>query len=161
MTMNRVDTLLLVVAVSGIIAAARTGFTTPATPWQRPANQPAAPTPVERPSAAVITGVTESIVAADPFRLSHEPPNADASVATTSQSAPAVQRPKLQALGVVGPAGALMAIVSGLPGATGDAFIREGQTIGGVTADRVTRNSVVLHGLDTTWSLPVRAEWDH
>jgi hypothetical protein len=51
------------------------------------------------------------------------------------------------------------AVVEGLPGIEGPTVLRRGEEAAGIRVLRIGRDRVVLRGLDTTWSLPVREPW--
>jgi hypothetical protein len=80
------------------------------------------------------------------------------SVSSAASDAPAVPKPPLSVSGIVW-GGEPIALVEGLPGVEGSAVLRRGDSASGIRVVRIERDRVVLHGLDTTWNLPVREPW--
>jgi hypothetical protein len=75
------------------------------------------------------------------------------------EPAPSAQpRPQLAVSGIVWGAEPA-AIVDGLPGAEGSVVLRRGEASGGIRVRRIELGRVILSGLDTTWTLPVRNPW--
>lgn len=68
-------------------------------------------------------------------------------------------RPALVLKGVVGTAPLWRAIVDGLPGRSGSALVQQGDTIGDLRVRRLTADTLVIQGADTTWRLTVRRQW--
>jgi hypothetical protein len=68
-------------------------------------------------------------------------------------------RPSLLVRGTVGAAGAYAALISGVPGREEPVLVRQGDTLAGITVRLVTRDSIVVRSLDSTWAIRVRASW--
>lgn len=102
-----------------------------------------------------------ALAAADPFRLSNTPAavrfdarNDAASPAPGTMPAAAL-RPALILRAIVG-GPPWQAIVDGIPGQQPGTVVRAGSAFDRISVAAVTRDSVVLHGPDTTWVLAFR-----
>lgn len=104
----------------------------------------------------------EAIVSRNPFRIDRKPsivafgapalPYAGGFVPTKPPN------PALKVSGIIGgPPWA--AVVEGMPGRDGGVLVRSGDVIGAFSVRSVTRDSVVIAGMDTTWRLTVRRAW--
>lgn len=147
--------------IGAITLAASAGWTwaddpQPAASWTPP--QPYAGRPLAgRDSVAewLAAGVGR-----DPFRLERRP----ASVRYGEQPAPErleparAERPILVLLGTMG-GPPWLAVVEGLPHRAGGAIVRESERIGDLFIRSITRDSVVIEGMDTIWAMPVRRQW--
>lgn len=123
------------------------------------------PTPVAaaEPSLVDADSLDEAAVYTvehDPFRLERRP--SDVPYAPGIEGAPppppAPPKPALVLTGTMG-GPPWQGVVEGFPGARGSTVVREGQLVGELRVVRVTRESVVVEGADTTWSLRVRRTW--
>lgn len=99
-----------------------------------------------------------------PFRASRTPPSVaydpDRSQVPGVQGLPSAPRPVLVVTGIVWGRGSRgSAVLEGLPGAPGPRVVRAGEEVGGLKVRRIQRDLVVVTGLDTTWTLTVRAPW--
>jgi hypothetical protein len=116
------------------------------------------PYPPETLHAASIT-----LIETDPFRLERRPadvaytPGGEHEAASPTPP-PAPPRPVLALTGTIGgPPWA--ALIEGMPGREGSVLVREGESMGELRIARVTRESVVVTGADTTWNLKLRRAW--
>jgi hypothetical protein len=108
---------------------------------------------------ATLDGAADAIVSNDAFRLANEPaavrydPSADT---RTSRAAiappPAPLRPTMTLKAIVG-GPPWQAVVDGIPGRPPGTIVRAGTAFDRLVARRVTRDSVVIQGPDTTWVL--------
>lgn len=82
----------------------------------------------------------------------------DSAVAPPPAYAPAVMRPPRPALALRGLLGGPPwdAIVEGFPGREGAIVVRSGQRVGELTVRAVRRDTVIIRGNDTTWTLTLR-----
>ena len=143
--------------------------------WERGAPRVASPERVAagQPGAAPISRTipTDSIDDAatatsdhDPFRLTREPSavpyDADGDVVTAAQ--PAQPRPPLALSGIVGPP--WVAVLEGVPGRPGSVLAKPGDTLTRppltpLVVHQIWRDTVVVRGVDTTWTLTVYHPW--
>ena len=96
-----------------------------------------------------------TIIEHDPFQLDHtasEPP-----VVLLPVPPPRV-RPQLVLVGITG-GPPWHAVVEGLPGTSAGSLAREGQMFGAFIIRRITADTVVVAGDDTTWTLTLRVAW--
>jgi hypothetical protein len=100
----------------------------------------------------------------DPFRLTREPSAVpyDAGGEVVAASAPAPPKPPLALSGIVGPP--WVAVLEGVPGRTGSVLAKAGDTLARpplalVVVHRIWRDTVVVVGTDTTWTLTVYHPW--
>ena len=155
-------TLLLGVASVGNAMAwrewqrARQATAHPAT---RPAMANLATTFAEREDS--LSSWADLTVENDPFRLSNEKPDAQVGGAA-SRARPVgpdpMMRQPLPALFVKAIVGGppWQAVLSGVPGENQDVVVQVGRAYGGLTIRRVTADSVIVQGADTTWRLTMR-----
>jgi hypothetical protein len=92
----------------------------------------------------------------DPFRLDRRP----ALVAYRPDLegvAPPLKPPKpsLVVSGLVGSA----ALLDGVPGRSTTVIMHAGDTLGGLRLRRITHDTVIVSGSDTTWRLTLRRTW--
>jgi len=103
------------------------------------------------------------IAASDPFRMTHSPSSvayAPGVPATPGYQPPQPPpKPRLGLRGVFGERGRLRGILVGVPGRDAGAIVQRGDTLGGLHVLRVTSDSVIVAGFDTTWTLTVHAGW--
>jgi hypothetical protein len=103
---------------------------------------------------------TDALVANDPFRLSNSPPEVRydpaADGAQTSTIAAAQPRPALVLKAIVG-GPPWQAVIDGIPGQPPGTIVRTGSKFEHLTVHAVTRDSVVIRGIDTSWVLSFRA----
>lgn len=75
-----------------------------------------------------------------------------------TRASAAVPKPVLAISGIIwGPEPA--ALVEGVPGSEGSVVLRRGESMGGIRVVRIEGERVVIRGLDTTWTLPLRNPW--
>jgi hypothetical protein len=100
----------------------------------------------------------------DPFRLTREPSavpyDANGDVVVAAQATPA--KPPLALSGIVGPP--WVAVLEGVPGRTGSVLAKAGDTLARpplvlLVVHRIWRDTVVVRGADTTWTLTVYRPW--
>lgn len=137
--------------------------------WRRPMAEPhagrahdVAAAPVAR-DAAQFARLAGGIIASDPFRLDREPnplrydPDNPHAV-QSGAAAPPPQRPALLLRAIVG-GPPWEALLEGIPGRSGPALVRPGDTLGDLVIRSVFRDTVVVAGLDTTWRLGIGRGW--
>jgi hypothetical protein len=121
---------------------------------------PSAPAAPKRAASDTIVVGARAVVAANPFRLARRP----SAVPYASESEPgarseqATPKPDLQLTGILG-GPPWQAVLNGFPGHDGSVVAREGQTVEGFVICRITRDTVVVEGVDTTYVLTVRRAW--
>lgn len=92
-----------------------------------------------------------------PAEVSYDPDRAAVPGAPPPQEGP---KPPLSLSGIAWGGGVKpTAVLEGLPGTQGPRAVRAGDVIGGLTVRRIQRGSVIVTGLDTTWTLTVKAPW--
>jgi hypothetical protein len=97
----------------------------------------------------------------DPFRVDRRPTDVRYNPWATIAAAPPPARPPRPPLAVGGIVGGppWNALVLGIPGREGGALLSVGDTLAGIRVLRITRDTVYLAGLDTTWALTQRRTW--
>lgn len=120
----------------------------------------AAPRSAMRERSEVLLAAGEGLVTRDPFRLDRRPSPVPYSPAFES-APPPPPRPPRPSLGVAGIVGGPLweALLDGVPGRQGTVLVRRGDTLGGLHIRSVTRDSVRITGMDTTWVLSLRRAW--
>lgn len=125
-------------------------------------NLPAAPTLQEPYPADLLKADKATLIETDPFRLERRP--ADVAYVPGGEheppapAIPAPSRPLLTLTGTIsGPPWA--ALIEGVPGREGSVLVREGEIVGELRITKVTRDSTVIVGSDTTWNLKLRRAW--
>jgi hypothetical protein len=159
--------LLRVVWGSAVVAAGIAGVRWTRTRWSTGADEPTGfTTAVARyrgPSQADVDDTASVIGDRDPFRLTREPSSVPYAPGREGSAPPqSVSRPAVTLSGIVGPP--WVAVLEGVPGRTGSVVAVAGDTVSRpplslLVVHRVTRDTVVLLGVDTTWRLPVRTGW--
>jgi hypothetical protein len=107
---------------------------------------------------ATLSAAADTTVDNDPFRISNSPPSVQAKTnGTPLRIAPAPQpsRPILVLKAITG-GPPWQAIVAGLPGQGGDAVVNSGAVFDALRIQSITRDSVVVRGGDTAWTLTMR-----
>ena len=134
-----------------VVAAMPNGETRPSMTTPRPAMR-------QRPEA--LRAASEALVTRDPFRLERRPSAVPYSPALESATPPPPRppRPALAIAGIVG-GPPWEALLDGVPGRQGSVLVRHGDTLGGLRIRSVTKDSVRIAGMDTTWALGVRRVW--
>lgn len=95
------------------------------------------------------------IVERDPFRLERRPASVRFGEAPPPSGPPGPPRPALAVLGTMGgPPWA--AVVAGFPGRTGGVLVRSGERVGDLHVRVVRRDTAIIEGADTTWTLVAR-----
>ena len=165
MTRRRAELALWVAAIGLAVLAGSRGWavasalsssTVPALPLQALGT----PAPILLPRSDALVAASEVLVARDPFRIERKPSGVAYSP-TLEGAPPPPPRPPLPALAVAGIVGGppWEALLEGIPGREGTALVRRGDTLSGLRVRSITKDSVRITGMDTTWSLTVRRTW--
>jgi hypothetical protein len=118
-----------------------------------------APAPVSVPRSTSLVAASEALVAHDPFRLERKPSGVAYMPALEGAlPPPRPPRPVLSVVGIVG-GPPWEALLEGVPGRPAAALVRRGDTLGGLRIRSITRDTVRITGMDTTWALSVRRAW--
>lgn len=110
-----------------------------------------------------VVALANDIVQRDPFRPERRQaplpysPVADGMPAPPPPP-PAPPKPALVLRGTIG-GPKWEALLEGIPGRGGSTLVRQGDTLAGLTLRRVSRDTVVVRGMDTTWTLTVKRTW--
>jgi hypothetical protein len=118
------------------------------------------PVAATRLSADSLAHAEDAIVTNDPFRLSNSPPVVRFDATTEADPASAMaapSRPVLVLKAIVG-GPPWQAVIDGLPGQPPGALARAGSRFDRLTIHAVTRDSVIVHGADTSWILAFRGQ---
>lgn len=151
-----------------LVASASLGMAASLRILSSPLARIVAPRPAGVPGRAVASApgpredpLRVALIAHDPFRITRRPSAVPYDVTRLGQPAtPRPPRPTPVLLGIVWDAGTdPTALVDGLPGADGPRPVRRGETVGGLRVTAISRDRVVVRGLDTTWTLTVREPW--
>jgi hypothetical protein len=108
-----------------------------------------------------LEGAEEAIVTNDPFRLSNSPaavrydPASDGPMSGVLAGTPQL-RPTLVLKAIVG-GPPWQAVIDGIPGQPAGTIARAGSKFDRFTVRVVTRDSVIVQGVDTSWVLSFRA----
>ena len=109
--------------------------------------------------AAELDSAEDAIVSNDAFRLAnapaavrYDPADETRASRTANVPPPAPLRPTMTLKAIVG-GPPWQAVVDGIPGRPAGTIVRAGNTFDRIVARRVTRDSVVMQGPDTTWVL--------
>lgn len=127
----------------------------------RPAGALAPPVALREVDPEAAFKAAEYISQHDPFRTDRKPaavvysPVADGA----PPPPPAPPKPTLVVRGILGGAPTWEAILDGVPGREGSVVVHTGDRYAGLTIKRVTRDTVVVRGADTTWTLTVKQAW--
>lgn len=124
---------------------------------------PAAPSLVARIAPESLAAVATRVVEGDPFRLERRPAAVAFDPALEGMPAPPPPPPKppkpaLTLAGVLG-GPPWEALLEGIPGRDGSVVVRQGDRVGALTIRAVRRDTVIVRGMDTTWTLTVRRAW--
>jgi len=128
---------------------------------QREGTKAAAPTFPRRPIAAESLNVlADRIVAADAFRIARRPsPVPFGTTANAAEAAvPKPPKPALVLSGIIG-GPPWIGVVDGVPGHDQSVLVQSGDTLGGLRIRSVTKDHVLVAGLDTVWRLTVHQPW--
>lgn len=115
-----------------------------------------------RPPARVVA-LANSIVERDPFRPDRRQAPLPYSRLADGMPAPpppppAPPKPVLVLRGTIG-GPRWEALLEGIPGRQGSALVRQGDTLASLKVRRVSRDTVVLSGMDTNWTLTMKRTW--
>lgn len=117
------------------------------------------PTPRDTSGLAAAAAATRR---RDPFRLERRPANVRydpwAPVLPAGPTPPAPRRPALALVGLLG-GPPWQALVEGIPGREGGVLLRLGDSVNGFEFRTLRGDTVVVAGLDTTWTLTPRRAW--
>jgi hypothetical protein len=108
------------------------------------------------------TQLKGALIEADPFRLDRRPapvryrPELEGAGAPAPPPSP--PKPVLVLRGIVG-GPPWDAMIDGIPGRQGAVLVHRGDTLGGLTVSVIQRDTVIIHGADTTWRLSIRRSW--
>lgn len=112
------------------------------------------PSPVD---LAALKRAADNVVQRDPFRLARKPAalafGTDPASSVPMPSRP--ERPRLRLAGIIG-GPPWEAILEGAPGRPAGVLVRRGDVVGELRIRRITRDTVVVQGADTTWRLTLR-----
>ena len=120
--------------------------------------------PVRLPADSLIADslarAEESIVSNDPFRVANAPSAVRYDPVTEgvrpNDAAPLIMvRPTLVLRAIVG-GPPWQAVIDGLPGQPSGVIVRTGMTFDKLTVSAISRDSVIIKGPDTTWTLSFR-----
>jgi hypothetical protein len=133
-----------------------------AVPFYAPVERviPPAPGAPKTKGPDTLIASARGIVAANPFRLERRP----TAIPYGSETEPdgryesVPPKPDLLLTGVLG-GPPWQAVLTGVPGHDGSVVVREGESIDVFVVSRVTRDTVVVQGADTTYVLTVRTPW--
>ena len=100
------------------------------------------------------------VVEHDPFRLERRPSDLPyvPGEAGARPPPPEPPSPTLVLTGIMG-GPPWQAIVRGLPGRSGETVVRQGERIGDLFVRRMVRDTVVIDGSGTSWTLTVKDAW--
>ena len=100
--------------------------------------------------------LAERVIAHDPFRLDRRPSNVAYATDVDGMSAPTrPPRPSLRLAGILG-GPPWRAVLDGLPGRDGSVVVRRGDVFDDLRVGMISRDAVIVTGLDTTWTLAIR-----
>jgi hypothetical protein len=138
--------------------------------WTRASVAMAAPAPVSPPvrnalrtfSAASLDSFADFATSYDPFRLAGAPatvrfeavPGSRSSAGATPMPATDRYRPLLVVRAISGPP--WIALIEGIPGKANLTLVRADGTYDRLRVRSITRDTVVMEGPDTTWTLPIK-----
>jgi hypothetical protein len=98
----------------------------------------------------------------DPFRLERRPTSVRydpwAPLVPAGPAAPAPSRPALALVGLLG-GPPWHALVEGIPGREGGVLMQLGEEVNGIRFRALRGDTVLVSGLDTTWTLTPRRAW--
>lgn len=138
------------------VGSALASSASPSRSWQALGTPP----PVFVPRSAALIAASDALVARDPFRLERKPSGVAYSAAMEGAPPPAPRapRPALAVAGIVG-GPPWEALLEGVPGREGTALVRRGDTVSGLRVRSISKDTVKITGMDTTWILTVRRTW--
>lgn len=149
--------------LSGVFLAAAVGHSrrTPPPDVRRNGAHPIVPSPAQRfITADSLSALADRITSADAFRIARRPSpvpfGADLDVGAAS--APKPPKPALVLSGIIG-GPPWIGVVDGIPGHDQSVLVHPGDSVGGLRIRSVTRNYVMIAGIDTTWRLTVHQPW--
>ncbi len=108
-----------------------------------------------RPSDSVLADAEDATVTNDPFRLANEPPSVRFDPAVEGEAPTSmvpVVRPMLVLKAIIG-GPPWQAVIDGIPGQPPGTIASPGARFDKLVVRSVTRDTVVVQGPDTTWSL--------
>lgn len=120
--------------------------------------------PIRRVAAEALTAASAVIVERDPFRLERRPSSVPYAPMLEGAPPPVARppRPVLVVTGIVG-GPPWEALVEGIPGRHASVLVRRGDafgdSIGRLIVQRIAPDTLVITGMDTTWTLTVRKAW--
>jgi len=150
--------LLTAVFFAGAVERAR--FVS-STNVQRGGSQTAAPAFPQLPIAAEsLNALADHIVGADAFRITRRPSPVPFGATADARAAnvPKPSKPALVLSGIVG-GPPWIGVVDGVPGHDQTVLVHSGDTLGGLRIRSITKDHVLVAGLDTVWRLTVHQPW--
>lgn len=133
-------------------------------PWADPVLPPVAMVPIgaESDTSRQVDSLLREAAVRSPFRASRTRPaiayDPDRQAQPGLPAPPMLAKPVLVLSGIAWGAKP-SAVLEGIPGVEGARVLRAGESAGGLTVRRIQRESAVITGLDTTWTLRVRVPW--
>jgi hypothetical protein len=110
---------------------------------------------------AAIMRAAEAAIDGDLFRPDRDgtdsPPPA-APLVNATVPPPAAPKPRLVLRGIIG-GPPWDAVLEGIPGSQRSVVVRTGDSIAGLKIRLIRRDTVTVHGLDTTWTLTIARPW--
>jgi hypothetical protein len=150
---------VVLVSLAGIrgwaTASALSSYASQAPPWESEG-----PSAVLIPRSDALVSASETFVARDPFRLERKPSGVAYSLALEGAPSPAPRppRPVIVVVGILG-GPPWEALLEGVPGRPGSTLVRRGDTLSGLRVRSITKDTVRITDMDTTWVLTVRRAW--
>ncbi len=107
----------------------------------------------------ILAQAADSVIANDGFRLERRPSRVAFgttlhSMPSTSAPPPVSLRPHVTVGGIIG-GPPWRAVLNGVPNHDGGTVVAPGDTLGGLLVRSIRRDTVVVRGQDTTWTLTV------
>src|SRR5262245_1733140 len=161
--MNRLALAITSLLASGsfvVVAVARWQAARPNESHRAVSVSPARP-PADSMVDDSLASAEESIVSNDPFRIANSPSAvrydpASESVQSNGSTPPILVRPSFVLRAIVG-GPPWQAVIDGFPGQPAGAIVRTGTTLDKLTVSAISRDSVIIKGPDTSWTLSFRA----
>lgn len=129
--------------------------------WRPPNTPPAAGAEgalvLSEPSHDSVNAAAAAVIANDPFRLERKPASlrfGESPPQPPPQTLTAPAPVRLTLSGTIGPP--WQAIVEGIPGRTGGTVVRAGEAYGSLRIVSVGRDTIVVQGADSTWTITLK-----
>ena len=159
-TLERALWSVTVLTLIGGCAIWRATSATPAPTAPRPLR--AAPRWMDDLGGDGLARAGKELTEADPFRFDRQPaavryrPELEAPAGPPPPPSP--PKPVLVLRGIIG-GPPWDAMVEGIPGRQGAVLVHRGDTLSGLTVSAVGRDTVTIHGSDTTWKLFMKRDY--